>query len=510
VTATAARAAVLVAALAATARAAEDPDGGAVDAAVPPAVNADAGAAAGAPPATTTTADGGAAPNGSSPRGALRERVRRRALPSAGNGTPVTEAVPPAPGEPPEPETTLPPPPGDEPKGTWQLPHYDHGFVLVSTPDESPLPYRLVLNHVSQFKYSNTLAVRATYTTHLGEVKEVQKRNDFQLTRDVFYFSGYVFDRRLDYNIITYTSTADLTAAAAGYVGFVFHKAFALRAGFFSLPTLRAMTGTYPYFAGTDRSMAENYMRPGFTQGVWANGELFPGFNYIAMVGNSLNTLNIAASRIDYRFAYSGSVWYDVNDFGKAWSDYEYHLEPALRLGTAFTYAREDRLSDLDTANPENNSTYMSDGTLLFGTGTLAPNVTVSLASFYLWAIDVGAKLRGFALNAEFYQRWLDNFVADGPLPLNKMYDWGFEASLGYFVVRRRLETYARTSLVQGPFGTGVEEAGGVHFFPFPTRQVWLSLEVIGIHHCPYTSVLYIYNSGQTGVLVPAQFLLRF
>ncbi len=278
------------------------------------------------------------------------------------------------------------------------------------------MPYLLRLNHVSQFKYTNSLAVHPTYFTHLGEEKDVNRRNDFQLTRDVFYFSGYVFDKRLDYNIILYTSSADLTAAAAGYVGYVFHKAFALRAGFFSLPSLRAMTGTYPYFAGTDRSMEVNYMRPGFTQGVWATGEPLPGLNYIAMVGNSLNTLNIAASRIDYRFAYAVSLWYDLNDFGKAWNDYEHHQSPSLRLGTAFTYAREDRLSDLSDANPENNSTYMSDGTLLFGTGTLAPNVTVSLASFYLYAVDAGIKFRGFAFNVEFAFRWLDKFVADGPL----------------------------------------------------------------------------------------------
>ena len=124
----------------------------------------------------------------------------------------------------------------NKPVGIWQPPHYDEGFILVSTPDSAPLPYLLKLNHVSQFKYTNSLAVHSTYLTHLGVVTDVNKRNDFQLTRDVFYFSGYVFDKRLDYNIILYTSTADLTAAAAGYVGFVFNKAFALRAGFFSLP----------------------------------------------------------------------------------------------------------------------------------------------------------------------------------------------------------------------------------------------------------------------------------
>ena len=111
------------------------------------------------------------------------------------------------------------------------------------------------------------------------------RRNDIQLTRDVFYFSGFAFDPRLDFNILIYTSSATLSATAAGYVGYAFHEAFTLRAGFFSLPSLRAMTGTYPFFHGTDRSMAVNYMRPGFTQGVWAEGEPLPGFSYIAMIG---------------------------------------------------------------------------------------------------------------------------------------------------------------------------------------------------------------------------------
>ena len=423
---------------------------------------------------------------------------------ASGPGGPEPAAEQPAP--PPAPESAD----ANQPAGAWELPHYDQGFVLVSTPKSQPLPFRLKLNHVSQFKYTNTMAVHDTYTTHLGVVTPVNKRNDFQLTRDVFYFSGYAFDERLDYNIILYTSTADLTATAAGYVGFVFAKQFALRAGFFSLPTLRAMTGTYPYFAGTDRSMEVNYMRPGFTQGVWANGELFPGFNYIAMVGNSLNTLNISATRIDYRFAYAVSVWYDLNRFGKAWNDYEDHEGPALRIGTAFTYAREDRLSDLSDSNPENNSTYMSDGTLLFGGGTLAPGVTVSLASVYIYAADFGIKYRGLAFNTEWTMRWLDNFVADGPLPLASMFDWGYDASLGYFVVKKRWEAYLRSSLVHGPFATAVEGAIGSHWYPFHTREVWLSAEIIAIQNCPYTSALYVYSSGQTGLLFPAQLLVRF
>ena len=49
--------------------------------------------------------------------------------------------------------------------------------------------------------------------------------------------------------------------------------------------------------------MADNFFRPGFTQGVWATGELGKGLNYIAFVGNGLNTLNISATKIDTQSA---------------------------------------------------------------------------------------------------------------------------------------------------------------------------------------------------------------
>jgi hypothetical protein len=395
-------------------------------------------------------------------------------------------------------------------RDTVAWPHYDKGFVLVPTLDPIKVPFRLVLNNVSQFRYTNSLLVDSTYTDHLGQVHEVNKRNDIQLTRQVFYLSGFVFDPRFDFNILLYFSSATLSASAAGYVGFVFDRAFALRAGFFSLPSVRSLTGTYPFFQSTDRSMANNFVRPGFTQGIWANGELFPGFSYIAMVGNSLNTLDIAAMRIDTRFAYSASVWYDLNDFGKPWNDWEYHDQVALRVGTAFTYAREDRLSDLSTASPENNSIFLSDGTLLFATGALAPGVTVQLANYFLSAADAGLKYRGLAVNFEIYNRWLNDFEADGPVPLRSIYDWGAEASAGYFVLRSKLEAYARTSFIIGSFRSSAEGAGGLNWYPFGTRQVWLNAEGIGISHCPYGSALYAYNVGQTGFLFESQLLARF
>jgi hypothetical protein len=476
---------------------------------------------------------------------ALAARASAQQLPGAAPGpatatpppaaaAPVPGAVPPAPVQPLQeargPEgPPLPhamqagdaPPPGasavatsaagdGKSQGAWLPPHWDKGFVLASTaPGPGAMPFRLVLNHVSQFKYTNSLATNETYTDHNGLVHDVQQRNDIQLTRDVFYFSGHAFDTRLDYNILLFTSTATLVATAAGYAGFVFNKGFALRAGFFSLPSVRSLTGNYPFFHGTDRGLATNYFRPGFTQGVWANGEPLPGINYIAMLGNSLNTLDIKSANIDNHFAASVSIWYDRNDFGKAWNDYEHHQSVALRVGSAITYAHEDRLSDLAQAGPENNATFISDGLFLFETGSLAPGVTVALADFTLWAIDGGLKYKGLAFNVEFYLRWLNNFDADGPLPVSRIFDWGYDASLGHFVTKS-VELFLRSSLIKGSFRTGGEASAGFNWYPFDTRQVWINAEVAYVWKSPYGGGYYMYSVGQTGLVVPVQFLLRF
>jgi hypothetical protein len=454
------------------------------------------------------------------------------AFPTAMPSPPLAEAVPPsAPEAAPPPESSPPSVPAPAPPAVTEAPpprrpsgqvggpdvepdrvawpHYDGGVVLLPTVDPVNQPFRLKLNHVSQFKYTNSLATNATYTDHNGLAHEVQRRNDIQLTRDVFYFSGYAFDRRLDFNILLFTSSATLVATAAGFAGFVFNKGFALRAGYFSLPSTRAMTGTYPWFQGTDRSMATNYFRPGFTQGVWANGEPLPGFNYIAMIGNSLNTLDIKSSSIDHRLAGAASIWYDHNDFNQFWSDYEHHESVALRVGTAFTFAPEDRLSDLSVAGPENNATFISDGLFLFETGSLAPNVTLAKAHFYLWALDAGLKFKGLAINAELYMRWLNHFEADGMLPLTHMFDWGFDSSAGYFLVKS-FELFGRSSLIKGPFATAVEGSLGATWYPFNTRQVWFDAEVAYVSKCPYAGGYYMYSVGQTGWVVPVQFLLRF
>jgi hypothetical protein len=100
--------------------------------------------------------------------------------------------------------------------------------------------------------------------------------------------------------------------------------------------------------------------------------------------------------------------------------------------------------------------------------------------------------------------------VADGPLPLSSMFDWGFEASLGYFAYRKLLEPILRFSYFNGPFRNGGEAAFGFNLYPFDTRWVWLNVEFIGVKNSPYFSGYYVYSVGETGLAVPVQLILRF
>jgi hypothetical protein len=117
----------------------------------------------------------------------------------------------------------------------------------------------------------------------------------------------------------------------------------------------------------------------------------------------------------------------------------------------------EDRFSNLDQSNPENTSLHNSDGVLTFSTGAFAAGLTVEEATYRMWAIDGGIKWRGWALNGQYYFRWLNDFTADGPMPLSSTFDRGGELSLGYFVVPKKLELYAHTSAVFGQFNNSYE-----------------------------------------------------
>jgi hypothetical protein len=394
---------------------------------------------------------------------------------------------------------------------------YRDGIVIWETAEGARVPFLLNFNINTQLRYLNTLSSDETYTDHLGVTRDVHRRNDITVNRAMFILGGYIFDQRLRYSFTVWTSAGAASIVVASNIGWRFNRALAVTAGYTGVPGSRSLVNTFPFFAAIDRSMADNFFRPGFTQGLWVNGEPVQGLNYLLFVGNGLNTLNISASKIDTHLLLAGSVWWEpLGPYGQPgksrnmYDDYFSSRDVRIRLGTSFTRSREDRFSNLDQSSPENTSLYNSDGVLTFSTGAFAPGVTVENATYKLWAIDGGLKWNGLAINGQYFVRSLTDFVADGPLPLASTADHGFEVTAGQFVMPRTLMLYGRGSRVFGEFGDSHEYGAGAKWYFLPTERIWLNAELIRVHAAPYSGAFTPYTAGMKGWTPMMQAVLAF
>jgi hypothetical protein len=394
---------------------------------------------------------------------------------------------------------------------------YRDGMVIWETSADAKVPFLLKFNINTQIRYLNTQNSDETFTDHQGVSREVHSRNDITVNRAMFILGGYVFDQRARYSFTVWTSAGAASIIVASNIGWQFNKAITITGGYTGVPGSRSLVNTFPFFTSTDRSMADNFFRPGFTQGLWASGEPVKALNYLAFVGNGLNTLNISANKIDTHLLLSGSVWWEplgaYGEPGKArnmYDDYFASDRVRVRIGTAFTRSREDRFSNLDQTSPENTSLYNSDGVLTFSTGAFAPGVTVDQATYRMWATDGGIKWNGLAVNAQFFMRWLGDFDADGPLPLASTFDRGGELSAGYFVKPKTVMAYGRGSWVHGQFGNSHEYGAGIKWHFLPTERLWLTAELFRIDRAPYSGAFTPYTAGMTGWVPMVQTVLAF
>jgi len=394
---------------------------------------------------------------------------------------------------------------------------YRDGIIIWQTSKDAKVPFLLRFNNNTQLRYLNTLSGDDTFTDHLGVVRTVNKRNDITVNRSMFILGGYIFDERAKYSLTVWTSAGAASIVVAGNIGWQFNKRFTLTAGYTGVPGSRSLVNTFPYFTATDRSMADNFFRPGFTQGLWANGDLGHGLNYIGFVGNALNSINISAAKIDTNLLVSGSVWWEplgrYAEPGKSvnmYDDYFAKKKVRIRLGTSFTRSREDRFSNLDQSSPDNTALFNSDGVLTFSTGAFAPGVTVDKALYKMSAIDGGIKYNGLAVNGQYFMRWLSDFEADGPIPVTSTFDHGYELSASYFVVPKKLLVYVRGSQVFGEFGNSHEYAGGVKWHFLPTERLWLNAELMRVNRSPYNGAFTPYTAGMNTWAPMIQTIIAF
>lgn len=374
------------------------------------------------------------------------------------------------------------------------------GFDLVKTKYAS-----LNISLYAAARYINQTAEKDSFTDHLGRTRFVDLRNDIHWHRTFVWFSGFFFTPRLRYNVSVWGLTTTDQVLVFGNLQYFSHKALRLGVGVGPNVGSRSLQGSWPFFNASDRQMADDFFRPGFTNSFWISGEPIPRLNYTLVVGNNLSNLGVKAGDLTRDMSYSASLWWmpTTGEYGPRGgnSDFEMHDKVATRFGASFTFANDDRFNSVAaSASPINTQVRMSDGVLFYETGALADGVTVQKSKYQLLAIDGGFKYKGFALNGEFYLRNLSDFKADGELPIDELEDTGFFVTASYMVIKKRLELYGVYGKVNDQFERNPYEiSGGVNFFPAKVRNLRLNFHVISIHKSPHSSYFGYYTAGQTG-----------
>ena len=365
----------------------------------------------------------------------------------------------------------------------------------------------LSLSMYALLRYINQNDEDQVFTDHLGRERAVDPRNDIFSQRILIWLKGWVGNPKLVYTTTVWTVNATDQKAIFANLGYQFSKKFSLYGGVLGNPGTRSMLGSHPYWLGNDRVMADEFFRPYFGTGVYAIGEAVPGLWYEAAVTNSNSALGSTAVELDRKFTRGGSLWWmpTTKEFGPrgAYGDFELHDKVATRFGMSATFSPEQAFRAASQSNPENTTLRLADSVNLFETGALAPGVTIDTADFAIVALDAGMKYRGFFLQAEYFARRLDAFVADGPLPVREVEDDGFYVQSSFYPIPKKLEVYASTSQIYGDKDAGFRNSseyilGGNYYFN-ENRNYRMNLQLMEVNRSPVSSAFGYYTAGQDG-----------
>jgi len=387
------------------------------------------------------------------------------------------------------------------------------GFLVAETPHAA-----LWIGGYALVRYMNQMPADQTFTDHLGNVNTVDPRNDFQFHRAMINFRGYLGSPKLRYQITAWAVMSTNQTTIYGFIGYQFHKTFNAYGGTSSIGGSRSLSGSHPFWLGNDRVMADEYFKSGFTNTAWVNGEIAPGLWYQATVGNNLSQLGLTAKQLTRDLATGATMWWmpTTKEFGRngSYGDWDYHEKVATRFGFTSAQSREDRFNQNNNPSPDNSTVRLADSTLLFQTGTVAPNVTVQKADVRSFSADAGMKYLGIFLQGEFFRRSLNDFQADGQLPVGEILDRGFYVQGAFFPIKKKLELYGATSWVYGDKNAGFKNSheylGGTNYYPFDSRNYRLNVQVINVDRSPVSSLFGYYVGGQKGWTVASAFSVLF
>ena len=344
---------------------------------------------------------------------------------------------------------------------------FDRGLFLRGVDLERD-PYAMYIGGRLQLRHTGFARDRPTWTDSAGVTRAIRNRNNLDAERVRLNIQGTAVDPNLTYYFVfDGDSDGDSNVDLLAYIfTYEFHPALQVRLGRWKVASDREWLLSSRFLTLADRSMATEYFRGGFSDGVWLVGELDGGWRYEASLTNGLSTSTRRPANLDDNLAAAATVYCDpLGPYGGPPVDYEWHEDPVVRVGGSFGFDKSDDRSDVGFPLGDDNFLRLSDGSRLSDVGVLAPGVRVTSDRLLKGGLDFGAKWRGWSLFTELFVRSIQSLEADGPIPVTQIDDAGFRADIGVFLVPKRLDLLARVSRVDGDFGASTEYAAGFNYY---------------------------------------------
>jgi DUF3011 family protein len=384
-------------------------------------------------------------------------------------------------------------------------PHYvpNAGFLLYE--GENGQIYMRLFSYV---RYLNQKGLDPDYTDFFGNVHEVDRRQDIQLTKFFLPFSGWFLTPKMRYYLYVWSNNAaqgqPAQTVGAGNLSWTFNRFVTLGGGITSLPGVRSTEGQFPYWLGVDdRLIADEFFRPSYTTGVWVKGELPAKLKYMAMLANNLSTLGVSAAQLDNRLDTTSLMlqWLPTTgEFGLygTFGDYDYHEKLATRLAAHYTHSTEDTQSQPGTDSIENTQIRLTDGSVIFTPNLFGAGITVNRVLYEMASADGGIKYKGFSAEAEYYRRRLGNFEGLNTGGIDDINDHGFQVQTSAMVIPKTLQVYLSGSQIRGRYGDASELRAGANWYVVRKRGLRFNAEWLHLDNCPvgYTAVPYAVGSN--------------
>jgi len=373
----------------------------------------------------------------------------------------------------------------------------------------------------SYIRYLNQLALEDSFTNSFDKTSLIKKRQDIQVNKMLVYFFGWLLDSNFRYLGYIWTSNVSQGQLAqvvvAGNLTYKFNEHFNVGVGIGSLPGTRSTSGNFPFWLGADnRLISDEFFRPSYTTGIWANGIITNGLNYYVMLGNNLSQLGVDAGQLGNKLDTWSMMlaWMPTTGeygFMKSFGDFDKHENPATMFSLHFTTSDEDRQNQPGTEAIDNVQIRLSDGSIIFTPRLFGENISITDVQYKMLSFDAGVKYMGFSLEGEYYLRMLNNFRGFGveDLPFSEMTDKGFQLQASSMIIDKKLQLYLSGSKIFGDYGNPWDGRFGANWYLFENQAVRVNGEVIYLNNSPVGAFSLPYTVGAKGPVFHLNLELR-